>query len=109
MLALGPPTSDPTELTTLAQAARDEAGWLITAEGEINGDAYEHVLRPRRMVLVKGAGTAHSGKYYVTRVVHTLGDDGGYVQTFEARRNARGLDGTEDFDSDGLAVPVPEV
>jgi hypothetical protein len=31
-LVLGPPSSNPTELTTLAQAVRDEASWLITAE-----------------------------------------------------------------------------
>ncbi len=107
VLVLGPPTSDPTELTTLAQAVRNEAGWLITAEGEINGDAYQHALRPRRLVLVKGAGTAYSGKYYVTRVVHVLTGDGEYTQTFEARRNARDLDGSEEFDADDLALPVP--
>lgn len=107
VLVLGPPTSDPTELSTLAQAVRDEASWLITAEGEINGDAYQHALRPRRLVLVKGAGTAYSGKYYVTRVVHVLAGDGEYTQTFEARRNARDLDGSEEFDADDLALPVP--
>jgi phage protein D len=106
VLVLGPPTSDPTELSTLAQAVRDEAGWLITAEGEINGDAYQHALRPRRLVLVKGAGAAYSGKYYVTRVVHVLASDGAYTQTFEARRNARDLDGSEQFGADGLALPI---
>jgi phage protein D len=106
-LVLGPPTSDPTELSTLAQAVRDEAGWLITAEGEINGEAYQHALRPRRLVLVKGAGTAYSGKYYVTRVVHVLAGDGTYTQTFEARRNARDLDGSEPFGADDLALPLP--
>jgi phage protein D len=105
-LVLGPPTSDPTELSTLAQAVRDEAGWLITAEGEINGDAYQHALRPRRLVLVKGAGTPFSGKYYVTRVVHVLAGDGTYTQTFEARRNARDLDGSEQFGADDLALPL---
>jgi phage protein D len=104
-LLLGPPTSDPTELQTLAQAVRDEAGWFIQAEGEINGDAYQAALRPRRLVLVKGAGI-YDGKYYVTRVVHELGGDGGYTQTFEARRNARDLDGSEEFGADGLGVAI---
>ena len=72
MLVLGPPTSDATELQTIAQAVRDEAGWFITASGEINSDAYQTVLRPHRLVLVKGAGTPYSGKYYVTRVVHEM-------------------------------------
>ncbi len=99
------PTSDATELTTLAQAVRDEAGWLVTARGEINSDAYGAVLRANRLALVKGAGASYSGKYYVTRVVHHIGSDGRYQQTFEARRNAVGVDGSEDFgDVPSLAV-----
>lgn len=107
MLLLGPPTSDPAELQTLAQAVRDEAGWFISADGEINCDAYGAVLRPHRLVLVKGAGTPYSGKYYVTGVTHELTGDGGYVQRFEARRNARDLDGSEQFGGAGLALPFP--
>jgi phage protein D len=107
MLALGPPTSDATELQTIAQAARDEAGWFITAQGEINSEAYQQVLRPHRLVLVKGAGTPYSGKYYVSRVVHQLTGDGRYTQSFEARRNARDLDGSEQFGVGGLGLPIP--
>jgi phage protein D len=107
MLVLGPPTSDATELQTVAQAARDEAAWFITAQGEINSDAYQHVLRPHRLVLVKGAGTPYSGKYYVSRVVHQLTGDGNYTQSFEARRNARDLDGSEQFGASGLDLPIP--
>lgn len=107
MLLLGTPTSDATELQTLAQAVRDEAAWLITANGEINSEAYQTVLRPHRMVLVKGAGSRYSGKYYVTQVTHELVGDGTYAQKFEARRNARDLDGTEQFGEAGLGVPLP--
>jgi phage protein D len=105
MLVLGPPTSDTTELQTIAQAVRDEASWFITAEGEINSDAYQAVLRPHRMVLVKGAGKPFSGKYYVTRVVHELKGDGTYTQRFHARRNARDIDGSEKFGGSGLGLP----
>jgi phage protein D len=101
MLVLGTPTSDATELHTLAQAVRDEAGWFIVATGEINSEAYAHILRPRRLVLVKGAGTQYSGKYYVTSVIHQMRADGSYTQRFEARRNARDLDNTEQFASGG--------
>jgi phage protein D len=107
MLVLGPPTSDATELQTIAQAVRDEAGWFITAQGEINSEAYQQVLRPHRLVLVKGAGTPYSGKYYVNRVVHQLTGDGSYTQSFEARRNARDLDGSEQFGAGGLGLPIP--
>jgi phage protein D len=107
MLVLGPPTSDATEMQTIVQAVRDEAGWLIAAHGEINSDAYQSVLRPHRLVLVKGAGTTYSGKYYVTKVVHEMNHEGDYIQRFEARRNARDLDGSEQFGSSsaGLAIP----
>jgi phage protein D len=109
MLVLGTPTSDQTEMQTVAQAVRDEAGWFIHAEGEINSDAYQNVLRPHGLVLVKGAGTPFSGKYYVTRVVHTITSSGSYKQNFEARRNARDLDGTEQFGGDGSGLPIPGI
>jgi phage protein D len=109
MLVLGTPTSDTTEMQTLAQAVRDEAAWLITATGEIDSDAYQSVLRPHRLVLVKGAGKPYSGKYYITRVVHELKHDGSYRQKFEARRNARDLDGSEQFGGGGSALPIPGI
>lgn len=107
MLLLATPTSDATELETLAQAVRDEAAWIITARGEVNTDAYQAVLRPHRLVLVKGAGTPYSGKYYVTRVTHQLKADGSYVQSFDARRNARDLDGSESFGGSSLGISIP--
>ena len=107
MLLLGTPTSDATELQTMAQAVRDEAAWLMTANGEINSEAYQAVLRPHRMVLVKDAGSRYSGKYYVTQVTHELQADGSYSQKFEARRNARDLDGSEQFGESALGLPIP--
>jgi phage protein D len=107
MLVLGPPTSDATEMQTIAQAVRDEASWIITAHGEVNSEAYQTVLRPHRLVLISGAGKAYSGKYHVTRVAHELTGDGAYVQSFEARRNARDVDGSEQFGGSGLGLPIP--
>jgi phage protein D len=109
MLLLATPTSDPTELQAIAQAVRDEAGWFIAAQGEVNAEAYQAVLRPRRLVLIKGAGATYSGKYYVTRVVHDLRDDGSYTQRFEARRNARDLDGSESFSGGGPGLSLPGI
>jgi phage protein D len=109
MLLLATPTSDATELQTIAQAVRDEAGWFITATGEVNSDAYQAVLRPHRTVLVKGAGKPYSGKYYVTKVTHELKAEGTYTQKFEARRNARDVDGSEQFGGSSLALAIPGV
>jgi phage protein D len=107
MLVLGAPTSDAIEMQTIAQSVRDEASWFISARGEINSEAYQTVLRPHRLVLVRGAGKAYSGKYYVTRVTHELRSDGSYAETFEARRNARDVDGSEQFGGGGLGLPIP--
>jgi len=60
-------------------------------------------------VLVKGAGSPYSGRYYVTKVTHDLKADGTYNQKFEARRNARDVDGTEPFGSSSLALAIPGV
>ena len=109
MLVLGPPTSQASELQTIAQAVRDEAAWFITANATVNSEAYQAVLRAHRLVLVKGAGTPYSGKYYVTRVTHELKSDGTYSQTLEARRNARDLDGSESFGGNGLGLPIPGI
>jgi phage protein D len=97
MLLLAQPSADGAELDSAVRAVRDRADWLVTARGEVNSEAYGAVLRAGRLVLVKGAGRNHSGKYYVTRVSHRLDPDGSYRQTFEARRNADGLDGSERF------------
>ena len=109
MLLLATPTSDATELQTMAQAVRDEAGWFIAAQGEVNSDAYQTVLRPHRTVLVKGAGKTYSGKYYVSKVTHEMKADGTYSQKFEARRNARDVDGSEQFGSSQLALSIPGI
>jgi phage protein D len=109
MLLLAVPTSDATELQTIVQAVRDEAAWIINASGEVNTDSYQSVLRPHRVVLVKGAGTPYSGKYYVSRVTHEMKTDGSYNQSFEAWRNARDVDGNEDFGGGGLGIAIPGV
>jgi phage protein D len=109
MLLLATSTSDSTELQTIAQSVRDEAAWVITATGEINSDAYQSVLRAHRLVLVKGAGKPYSGKYYVSKVAHELKADGTYTQHFEARRNARDIDGSENFGGSGLGIAIPGV
>jgi phage protein D len=100
------PTSDATELTALAQAVRDEAGWFATARGEIRSDVYASVLRANRLVAVKGAGSRYSGTYYVTSVTHRVNGNGEYQQHFEGRRNALGVSGSEDFATPAGSSPV---
>jgi phage protein D len=84
------------ELQTLAQAVVDSSAFAITAEGELNAVAYGGILRAKRPVLVRGAGTRFSGGYYVERVLHSFTPQG-YSQRFTLRRNGLGLTGQESF------------
>ena len=90
------------EMAALCQGLYDEGAWFVTAEGEVETDAYEHVLRPWRLVTIKGVGETYSGAYYVTYVQHTFTPDG-YSQSFKARRNGLLPTGEEAFDADTQA------
>lgn len=91
----------PSTVAAQEQRARLRAGYadasgFVVASGEVDGRSYGAVLRARRLAAINGAGPSHSGHYYVTRVRHMLTGDA-YIQSFEARRNAVGLIGTESF------------
>jgi phage protein D len=98
------PTMSNQEMRARLRAGYAAPSSFVTVSGEIDGRSYGAVLRARRQVTIDGAGTTHSGNYYVTRVRHMFYPDS-YVQSFEARRNAVGLLGTESFDTPDL-VPI---
>ena len=83
-------------MAALCQGLVDEGAWFVTAEGEIAGNQYGHILRPRGTVTIKGVGATYSGVYYVTHVTHTWTSDG-HTQFFRAKRNALMPTGTENF------------
>ncbi|MFG2328072.1 hypothetical protein ACGFMM_00455 [Streptomyces sp. NPDC048604] len=58
----------------------------VFGTGTLDVAKYGHVLRSRRLVGVRGAGTAFDGLYYVTRVTHDI-KRGSYTQTFSLARN----------------------
>lgn len=86
------------EIQALCQGALHHSEWFVTGEGEISGIQYNHVLKPRTTVTIKGIGETHSGVYYVTHVTHSFTPDG-YTQIFRVKRNAILLTGTENFSS----------
>lgn len=88
------------EVQRYAQAVVDRSSWSIVADGELNTVAYGGVLKAKQPVMVRGVGREFSGRYYVERVLHTIGGDGAYLQRFTLRRNAVGLTGRENFRSD---------
>jgi hypothetical protein len=68
----------------LAKAAK----WAeaVTGRGELDVLRYGGILKARRLVGVRGAGTAYDGLYYVKSVTHKI-KAGEYKQSFELSRN----------------------
>ena len=72
-----------------AQAATDAGSQPLTAQGELDMDRYGDVLRPRRLVGVRGAGWMFDGFYYVKQVTHRI-KRGEYKQSFTLKRDGFG-------------------
>ena len=71
--------------TALAKASQSQD--CVTATGSLNVVRYGRVLEPRKLVGVRGVGTAFDGLYYVEEVTHKL-QRGEYKQDFKLTRNA---------------------
>lgn len=84
------------EMDALCQGLFHRAEWFVSAEGEIAGNIYGHVLKAMGTVTIKGVGETYSGVYYVSHVTHSFTPDG-YVQRFKVKRNALMPTGSEDF------------
>jgi phage protein D len=79
------PVRSPLEAKQLAQAELARSSdKLVTGIGETVGLLE---LRPSMCVALDGLGAWFNGKYRVTKVTHTISDQG-YRSRFEARRNA---------------------
>jgi hypothetical protein len=88
--------ANPAELLRQNQAIVDRASRAITGGGSVDALKYGRMLRPGLPVLIRGAGRAHSGSWYVTTVSHGI-STGAWTQSFRATRNALGLTGAEVF------------
>jgi phage protein D len=82
------------ELRTLTQAIADRSSYAVVASGTVGPEV--GVLRAGGLISVRGPGRLYNGTYYLTRVHHSIGARG-YLQRFEARRNAVGTTGAEAF------------
>lgn len=69
----------------LAHAARSAE--VISGSGSLNVVRYGRVLKPRRLVEVRGAGLAHDGLYFVRSVTSQI-KPGEFKQNFNLSRNA---------------------
>ncbi|WP_144109693.1 hypothetical protein [Paraburkholderia sp. BCC1886] len=72
-----------------AQALTNRTSYALKAEGELDMLRYGGVLRPRRLVGVRGAGFMLDGLYYVKDVTHTI-KQGEYRQRFTLTRDGFG-------------------
>jgi phage protein D len=82
------------DLQLAAQAIVDRSTWVVVARGQVGSEL--GVLRPGKIVNIRGTGRVFSGSYYVTRVTHTITKEN-YGQSFEAKRNAVEMTGAELF------------
>jgi hypothetical protein len=80
-------------LVGLAKASKSAE--VVNASGSLNILRYGHILKARKLVGVRGVGTAFDGLYYVKSVTHSI-KRGEYKQNFKLSRN-------------GLVSIVPEV
>lgn len=58
----------------------------VSGSGSLNVLRYGHILKPRKLVGVRGVGVAYDGLYYVSSVTSTL-KRGEFKQNFELSRN----------------------
>lgn len=70
----------------IAMAKASKAADSITATGTLDVLRYGNLLMPRKLVGIRGAGTAFDGLYYVNSVTHNF-KRGEYKQHFELTRN----------------------
>jgi phage protein D len=82
-------TSDENENEARAKRAALDGQFSISAEGELDGSLYGHVLNVGHMVEVDGLGQLNSGLYFVDSVTHHF-DSKGYSQRFKLLRDALG-------------------
>ena len=76
----------PVQATLIGLAKAAKTSDAVTATGTIDVTRYGRTLKARRLVGLRGVGTAFDGLYYVKSVTHTI-KRGEYKQTFSLVRN----------------------
>jgi hypothetical protein len=84
------PADDAGQLIRRAQALLRESEWFVRCTGDADLAALHMVFRPGLVLSVEGAGSVHSGKYFVWSVRHSI-DQQAHKMNFVLVRNAVGL------------------
>lgn len=86
---LAPTVDDAGALNARSRSALREAQWFINATCRTSLHRLCNIVRFHTIVQVQGAGSRHSGKYYVTGVKHKI-DAAAYSMELEMQRNGWG-------------------
>ena len=86
---LAPMVDDIGPLRARSEAALREAQWFIKASCRTSLHRLCKIVSKHCIVNVQGAGSLHSGQYYVTGVKHLI-DAASYIMELELERNAWG-------------------
>ena len=86
---LAAPVDDAGDLQARSAGALVDAHFFVKASGETRLDLIGTPVRAHTVVEVNGAGSRHSGKYFVGAVRHTIDSDS-YLMELELLRNAWG-------------------
>ncbi len=76
---------EPAQTIAEAIAKAIQSSQAVQGSGQTDVVRYGHVLRPRELVGVRGAGVTYDGLYYVKSVTHNL-QPGAYTQNFTLAR-----------------------
>jgi len=79
----------PAEALNKALGKLMDSNDAVTGNGSLDVLQYGHVLRSRMLAVVRGAGVAYDGLYYVNSVTHKI-KPGDYKQDFELSRDGLG-------------------
>lgn len=99
---LAPVTDDAGAMQARSRGALRESQWFINATCKTSLHRMGKLIRYHTVVTVQGAGTRHSGKYYVTGVKHLI-DAAAHIMEVEMERNAWG---NEAGDAKGLLSKI---
>lgn len=86
----GTANKNPAQAALSAQATCTGAQDAVTATGQLDAARYGGILRPRRLVGVRGAGLSNNGYYYVESVTHDIYPGKSYTQSFKLKREGTG-------------------
>jgi hypothetical protein len=83
------PADDAGEISARGKGALTEAGWFVRGSLETSAQALGKLVRAHTIVEIDGAGTRHSGKYFVAGVRHLI-DQTAHRMQVELMRNGWG-------------------